>query len=419
MNWEEVLSACVKGLQYFLLFFWFYWLFISLFGFGKPKKQVEHKPQKRFLLMVAAHNEESVIGQLVDNLNNLDYPKELYEVCVIADNCDDKTAEISRSLGATVIEHFYAPGEPKGKPYAIKYAVDQYGDRIQNEFDGISFFDADNLVSLNFLQEMNNHLMNGDRLIQCYLDSKNPNDNWVSLSYAASYYYMNRSWQLAKYRLGLGNAIGGTGFCVDTKLFTEVGWTARSLTEDLEFTMQCLLRGVPAKWSHFARVYDEKPQSFWASCVQRLRWARGHWDVCFKYTHKLLWRSITKFDVLAFDGALYLINPGKIILNALTAIIIWVSIFTDSNLSQAMFPWQLWITMILFQFFYISYTILVDSKKKINLVWSFITIALFNLSYIPLFVWSLLTFKNKSWNPTKHTRGIDMKEMDSVTSSTK
>ena len=116
---------------------------------------------------------------------------------------------------------------------------------------------------------------------------------------------------------------------------------------------------------------------------------------------------------------MYLINPGKIILNALTAIIIWISIFTDSNLSQAMFPWQLWITMILFQFFYISYTILVDSKKKINLVWSFITIALFNLSYIPLFVWSLLTFKNKSWNPTKHTRGIDMKEMDSVTSSTK
>ncbi|MFP3727132.1 glycosyltransferase family 2 protein [Priestia filamentosa] len=416
MNWEEVLSITVKGLQYFLLFFWFYWLIISLFGFGKPRRQKEHDPEKRFLLMVAAHNEESVIGQLVDNLNNLDYPKELYEVCVIADNCDDKTAKISRKLGATVIEHFYAPGEPKGKPYAIKYAIEQYGDRLKKDFDGIAFFDADNLVTVNFLREMNNHLMNGDRLIQCYLDSKNPDDNWVSLSYAASYYYMNRSWQLAKYRIGLGNAIGGTGFCVDTKLFTEVGWTARSLTEDLEFTMQCLLRGVPAKWCHFARVFDEKPQSFKASCVQRLRWARGHWDVCFKYTHKLLWRTLRRFDILSFDGALYLINPGKIILNALTAIIIWISIFTDSHWSEAIFPWQLWITMILFQFIYISYTIIVDSKKKLNVLWSFITIAIFNLSYIPLFVWSLLTFKNKSWNPTKHTRGIEMNEMENVTS---
>ncbi|GAB6440412.1 MULTISPECIES: glycosyltransferase family 2 protein [Bacillus cereus group] len=411
MDWGAILTESVRGLQYFLLFFWFYWLFISVFGFGKPKKQKEHEPQKRFLLMVAAHNEEAVIGQLVDNLNNLDYPKDLYEVCVIADNCDDKTAEIARNLGATVIEHTYAPGEPKGKPYAIKYAVDDYGVKLQTNFDGISFFDADNLVSLNFLKEMNNHLMNGDKLVQCYLDSKNPDDNWVSLSYAASYYYMNRSWQLAKYRLGLGNAIGGTGFCVDTTLFHEVGWTARSLTEDLEFTMQCLLRGVPAKWCHFARVYDEKPQSFVASCVQRLRWARGHWDVCFRYTPRLLWRTITKFDVLSFDGALYLINPGKIILNALTAIIIWISIFTDSNWSQAMFPWQLWVTMLVFQFTYIGYTILVDSKKKLNVLSSFIAMAIFNLSYIPLFVWSLVTFKNKSWNPTKHTRAIEMDEM--------
>ncbi len=416
MNWEEVLSTTLKGFQYLLLFLWFYWLLISLFGFGKPKKQKEHEPQKRFLLMVAAHNEEAVIGQLVDNLNNLDYPKELYEVCVIADNCDDKTAEISRNLGATVIEHFYALGEPKGKPYAIKYAVEQYGDRLEKDFDGISFFDADNLVTVNFLKEMNNHLMNGDRLIQCYLDSKNPDDNWVSLSYAASYYYMNRSWQLAKSRIGLGNAIGGTGFCVETKLFTEVGWTARSLTEDLEFTMQCLLKGVPAKWCHFARVFDEKPQSFRASCVQRLRWARGHWDVCFKYTPKLLWRTIRKLDILSFDGAIYLINPGRIILNALISIILWASLFTDSYLSDSILPWQLWAVMILFQFFYIIYTIGVDSKKKLNALWSFITIVILNVTYIPLFVWSLLTFKNKSWNPTKHTRGIEMNEMENVTS---
>lgn len=412
MDWSLLFNETMRGIQYFLLFFWSYWLFISLFGFGKPKQQKEHKPNKKFLLMVAAHNEEEVIGQLVENLNNLDYPKELYEVCVIADNCDDKTADISRNLGATVIEHFYAPGEPKGKPYAIKYAIGQYGEKLEADFDGIAFFDADNLVSLNFLKEMNNHLMNGDKLIQCYLDSKNPDDNWVSLSYAASYYYMNRSWQLAKSRLGIGNAIGGTGFCVDTKLFKEVGWTAKSLTEDLEFTMQCLLKGVPAKWCHFARVYDEKPQSFMASMVQRLRWARGHWDVCFKYTHKLLWRTISRIDILSFDGALYLLNPGKIVLNALTAVIIWVAIYTDNSGFEMIMPWQIWLALILFQFSYVGYTILVDAGKKLNLVWSFISIIIFNLSYIPLFFWSLLTFKNKSWNPTKHTRGLNISELE-------
>lgn len=418
MEVTEILKMTFYGLQYFLLFFWAYWLFIGLFGFGNPKKQREHKPKKRFLIMVPAHNEEAVVGQLVDNLMKLDYPKDLYEVCVIADNCTDSTADIARSKGAIVVENTSLPGELKGKPYGIKFAVGQYGDRIEKDFDGIAFFDADNLVTLNYLKEMNNHLMNGDKLIQCYLDSKNPDDNWVTLSYAASYYYMNRSWQLAKSKIGLGNAIGGTGFCVDTKLFTDVGWTARSLTEDLEFTMQCLLVGVPARWSHVARIYDEKPESFKASAIQRLRWARGHWDVCFKYTHKLLWRAITKLDVKAFDGALYLINPGKIVLASLTAFVIWLSFFMKSDWFNPILPVWLWVAMFVFQFAYVAWATIKDSGKKINIVWSYLCLVLFNITYVPLFVWSLITFKNKSWNPTKHTRGIEFDKMDDATGPT-
>ena len=64
--------------------------------------------------MIPAHNEEAVIGHLVENLHNMDYPKELYEVCVIADGCKDTTSEIAGKLGATVIEHTYLPGEQKG-----------------------------------------------------------------------------------------------------------------------------------------------------------------------------------------------------------------------------------------------------------------------------------------------------------------
>lgn len=411
---ETILSFTLMTVQYLLLFFWAYWLAISLFGFGKPKQMKQHKPQKRFLIMVPAHNEEQVVGQLVENLNHLDYPKELYDVCVIADGCTDDTAKVARDAGATVIEHTYEPNEPTGKPYGIKYAVDQYGDKLQTDYDGIAFFDADNLVSLNYLKEMNNHLSNGDKLIQCYLDSKNPDDNWITLSYAASYYFMNRSWQLAKSKLGLGNAIGGTGFCVDTKLFEEVGWTARSLTEDLEFTMQCLLKGVPAKWAHTARVYDEKPEEFKASAIQRLRWARGHWDVCFRYAPKLLWKSISRLDILAFDGLMYLLNPGKIVLNSATVGIILLSTVFNPEWFTPVFEWNLWLAMIIFQFAYLGYTIMADAKKKLNLLWSYVTLILFNITYIPLFIWSLVTWKNKSWNPTKHTRGIDFSTIDGM-----
>ena len=412
LDWKAVAQGGLVAAQYFLLFFWAYWLFISFFGISKPKKQKQHDPQKKFLIMVPAHNEEAVISQLTENLMNLDYPKELYEVCVIADGCNDRTAEIARDLGAVVVEHEYQPGEPKGKPYGIRYALDVYGDRLTKEFDGIAFFDADNLVQLNYLKVMNNHLLNGDKLIQCYLDSKNPDDNWVTLSYAASYYYMNRSWQLAKSKIGLGNAIGGTGFCVDTELFDEVGWTARSLTEDLEFTMQALLVGVPAKWAHNTRVFDEKPESFVASLVQRLRWARGHWDVCTKYAPKLLWKSISRFDILAFDGMLYLLNPGKIVLNFLTGLIILFSTVISVEWFVPALPWQIWVAALAYQITYIFITLSVDTNHKLNKVKSFLSIIVFNLSYIPLFVWSMLTMKNKTWKRTEHSRNVDVKNLD-------
>lgn len=409
-----MLDKTFMVIQFILLFFWAYWMFISFFGFGKAKKLRDKIPQKRFLLLVPAHNEEKVIGSLVENLLNLDYPRDLYDVIVIADNCTDDTAKISRELGADdVIEHTSLPGELKGKPYGIKYAFDVLGDDLQTKYDGVAFFDADNLVTINYLQEMNKHLLNGDQLIQCYLDSKNPNDNWITLSYATSYYYMNRSWQLAKSRLGLGNAIGGTGFCVDTQLIKEVGWTARSLTEDLEFTMQCLLRGIPAKWSHHSRVYDEKPESFIASCVQRLRWARGHWDVCFKYTHKLFFRAITKLDIKAFDGVMYLLNPGKIVLAAFTSAMLVLSFFfKQKGLHAFVLPPGLWLLLLVYNFTYIAASSASDSLKRINKVKAIASLLIFNYTYIPLFVWAFLTAQNKTWVRTDHSKNVKIDEIN-------
>ncbi|MCL2403455.1 MAG: hypothetical protein FWC86_04425, partial [Coriobacteriia bacterium] len=108
-----------------------YFLAISFFAFGKVPSAPRRAPTKRFLLLLPAHNEEAVIGYLVDNLvNGLDYPKELYTVRVIADNCSDNTAEIARQMGASVLENTTPPGGDKGKPFAIKAAFDDLGDQL-------------------------------------------------------------------------------------------------------------------------------------------------------------------------------------------------------------------------------------------------------------------------------------------------
>lgn len=410
----SMVRSLFYGIQFFLLFFMFYWIAIGFFGFGKAKPMEKFPPSKRFLFMIPAHNEENVIRQLLRNLKFIDYPRDLYDILVISDNSIDKTAEISREEGAIVLEHQSKPGELKGKPYAIKYALDELGEDLTDKYDGLVILDADNLVSKNFLTEMNNHLMKGHRLIQAYLDTKNPDDNWITMSYATSYYYMNRSWQLAKSRLGLGNAIGGTGFCVDTKLIKEIGWTARSLTEDLEFQIQCLLKGVPAKWSHHARIYDEKPNDFWASCVQRLRWARGHWDVCFKYAPKLLWRLFSKGDLLSFDGLMYLINPGRIVITSLSAGMAILASFANVPWFDSVLPWYVWFLFLLYQLWYVGYALTIDVAKPLKRVLAIISLSIFNYTYIPLFMWALVTKRNKTWKRTEHTRAIEFNELEKV-----
>ena len=100
-------------------------LFIhSVIGFYKKKDTKTFEPQKKFAMLVAAHNEEVVIENLVESLKHLDYPKELYDIFVIADNCTDNTAKIARAAGANVFERFNK--EKRGKGFALEWMFDKY-----------------------------------------------------------------------------------------------------------------------------------------------------------------------------------------------------------------------------------------------------------------------------------------------------
>lgn len=405
-----MLNTIFVSLEVLVTALFAYWFVLGLCGFGRAKKLEMQEPEKKFLILIPAHNEEAVVGDLLDNLNNLDYPRELYDVLLIADECSDSTAQIGRDKGAIVMEHKYFPDEPKGKPHAIRYALDNTD---LDQYDAVCVFDADNLVTLNYLKEMNNHLIAGHRVIQCYLDTKNPRDNFITVSYAVSYYMMNRSWQLAKSRLGLGNAIGGTGFCVEREMFNLVGWTAQSLTEDLEFTMQALLKGVKTHWAHHCKVYDEKPTGFKASCIQRLRWARGHWDVCFRYALPLLKKSIKERDFVAFDGVLYLINPGKAVMTSMISVMYYLSLTFGHRLYEPFIPLWVYVAILVFNLCYVGYTIW-ESKQQIHVTTAYLSLLFMTYSYVPLFVWSLVTFTNRVWVRTEHTKSKSLEEIDQV-----
>ena len=257
-----------------------YYLFLSLFGIIRFRRHKDCKPEKSFALVVAAHNEETVIKDIIESFNRLNYPKELYDVFVIADNCTDKTASISKSAGVEVLERFNK--EKRGKGYALEWAFDKIF-KLNKKYDAIAIFDADNLVSKNFLYEMNKVMCSGYKVVQGYLDSKNPKDTWITGSYSISFWTSNRMFQLSRNNIGLSNQLGGTGFCIDSDILKELGWGATCLTEDLEFSCKLVMNGYKVGWAHDAVVYDEKPLTLAQSWSQRKRWMQGFADVYSRY----------------------------------------------------------------------------------------------------------------------------------------
>ncbi|HYK74241.1 MAG TPA: glycosyltransferase family 2 protein [Pseudoneobacillus sp.] len=390
-----------------------YQIIISLAGF---KKNVEigakHAPKKSFAILIAAHNEEKVIAPLLENLSNLEYPKELYEVFVICDNCKDNTAMIAKRHGVHTLERF--DEFRRGKGFALEWMFEQLW-QLERQFDAVVVFDADNLVSQNFLFEMNNKLMDGHRVIQSYLETKNPYDSWVTLSYAITYWFINRMWQQARHNWGMASTLAGTGMCFESSLLKEMGWNATSLTEDVEFTARCIANEIYPTWANKAVVYDEKPITLISSIRQRVRWMRGHTDCARRYMKPLLFQAIRTRRFAQFDAVMYLFQPIRFLFVAAVWVMSYLQLATPLYTQLAllkMVPDWAWLALNAALFLQFPLVMLFE-KRPWKAYLGLILFPVFQFTWFPITLIGLLTSKNKSWNHTIHTRSIRYEDMNS------
>ncbi len=308
-----------QALIWIITIFWAYQMVVSFSALIKlkPKKLITNKNHK-FMAIIPAHNEEAVIRNLIKSLQDQDYPKDLYDIYVIADNCTDSTAMIAREEGAITLQRFDPDHKTKGA--ALSWFLEQ---KIEEnaDYDAFCVFDADNVVDRGFLKAMNQKLNQGETVVQGYRDIKNPTDSWVSSGYAIFYWMMNRFYHLARYNVGLSPLINGTGFMVKFDLIKPTGWKTQTLTEDIEFSLINISKGNCLGWATDAIVYDEQPVDFKASWTQRSRWTVGHLQ-CMKYYTKDLADGVVKNkNMMSVDGFLYIMGiPVLLITFAILAI---------------------------------------------------------------------------------------------------
>ena len=368
-------------------------------------------PSKRFAVLVAAHNEHAVIGQLVDNLLDLNYPKDLYDIYVIADNCSDDTAKIAGEAGAIVCERF--DNEKKSKGYALEWMFDRLFEMEKSGtvYDAVAIFDADNLVHPQFLMEMNNRLLKGDRIIQGFLDAKNPYDTWVSGTFAIAFWVIDHVSHLAKTNIGLSAVLGGTGMCITIDILKKYGWRATCLTEDMEFTMKSLAEGIKTTWAHDAIVYDEKPLTFKQSWTQRKRWAQGQFDVAHRFIPKMLVEGWRRRDIRIWDGCIYLLQPHFLMLSAIFILISYIQLAVGQFYTSiySFMPSQL-MTAIMIGQYALPMIILVKVKAKLKAWFYLLLYPIFIYSWLPIIFLGFVNRNNHEWAHTEHTRAMSYKD---------
>ncbi|NGM82560.1 glycosyltransferase family 2 protein [Paenibacillus sp. 7124] len=407
-------DAIFVTLQVILALIAIYQFGFSLFGLRRKKKKELVQPQKSFAVLVAAHNEQEVVGALMENLKQLNYPKELYDVFVICDNCTDATARIVREHGMNACVR--TNNNLRGKGYAIEWMLGNLWE-MPRQYDAVVMFDADNLAHTDFLMEMNNDLCAGAKVIQGYIDTKNPEDSWITAAYGISYWYINRLWQLSRHNLGMANFLGGTGMCFETNLLKEMGWGATSLVEDLEFTMRSASKGVYPVFNYDAKVFDEKPLTFKASSRQRLRWMQGHFTVARRYFFPLLWQSIKERSLTKFDLALYGANVYIVLLTFLMTAVMWIdsSLLDGPHIANLYGHLPLWLSYVaiganIFTFF-IS---MILEKVTFKKVYAYMLVfPVYLISWYPITFYAFFTQNNKQWSHTKHTRVVRLEEVQS------
>ncbi|MEX2460531.1 MAG: glycosyltransferase family 2 protein [Paenibacillaceae bacterium] len=396
----QIMLALVGGYQ----------LFLSIFGWYRKKNKTQHTPQKTFAILVAAHNEEQVVGALIENLKGLKYPREMYDIMVICDNCTDKTADIVRQHGVYAFERHNT--KLRGKGFAIEWMLKELW-KLDRQYDAIVMFDADNLVSPNYLIHMNNDLCSGSKVIQAYLDTKNPHDSWVTAAYAITYWYCNRLWQLPRENLNMANFLGGTGMCFDTALIKEMGWGATSLVEDLEFTMRCVQRGINPTFNYDAKVYDEKPLTYKASAIQRLRWMQGHFDVARRYSLPLLWQGLKEANWAKIDTAVYALNVYTLMVSSILTVFLWAdkALPGHAHFTSTYDISPFWFTLIMVGTYAQFPLALIFEKAPLRIFKMFPGFIIFLLSWWPITIHAFFTQNNKQWSHTVHTRVIRLEEV--------
>ncbi|MDP3518307.1 MAG: glycosyltransferase family 2 protein [Pseudohongiella sp.] len=240
----------------------------------------------RIAIVIPAHNESASIGRTLSNVLAASRADTRTDVWVIADNCDDDTAQLAQAAGAHVIVRSHA--QLRGKGHALEYAFAQL---TPMSYSWLMVIDADSTLEPGFLPAMR-AAMSADRnaLQACYLSTAG-NHLRSRVSRLAQWGF-NLVRPLARQRLGFSCGLMGNGFALRTELLERLPYRAHSVVEDLEYHLLLVNQGERVHFVADAVVTGEIADTRDGARTQRTRWEGGRLRMLQEHLPSLLRRSL-------------------------------------------------------------------------------------------------------------------------------
>ena len=397
---------------------------VVFFFIGLIRGQVKIPPAKKqhtYAFFIAAHNEEAVIANLVKSIKDQDYPSELIDVFVVADACTDNTAQAAREAGAIVYERNDL--SRKGKSWVMDYGFDRILREYPGKHEAFFIFDADNLLSRDYVTIMNDAFDQGYLALTSYRNSKNFGSSWISSAYATWFIREARYLNNARMICHTSCAVSGSGYLVSAKLIEGMkGWDFHTLTEDIQFSTFCAIHGVRIGYAP-AEFFDEQPVTLKASIKQRMRWTKGFYQVLFTYGRHIF-KSIGKFHRFAAYDMLMVVGPAMLLtLMCLLVNVTFIAVgslshgflATDAEIEMAIGSIIMMLAYMYGTFFVMGLSTTITEWKHIHcpqkwrIFTNLFTFPLFMFTYVPLTVAAL--FLKVDWVPTPHDVSVTLDEV--------
>lgn len=286
----------------------------------------------KFVIYICAYKEDEIILHSAAEALKIDYPKDKFHVCVIADSMQPETIEKLRAMPLQVVKVVF---ENSTKSKALHAAIVA----THEDFDAAVVFDIDNIAAPDYLHQINNYLHDGNRVVQGHRVAKNT-ETPVAILDAISEEINNHIFRKAQQVFKLSAAIIGSGMVLEFRLFKETMAQIDAVGGfDKEMGLVLTRQKIHVNYADKAYIFDEKVSNPEVFKKQRRRWLSAQFNLLKTY-------GATGFKELFKNGNFDYFN--EIYQTAILPRILMLGLMPFMLLLSVLLPgigpgWQLWL----------------------------------------------------------------------------